>query len=224
MRRLITLVEGVLNELNGYKNDGDFADAKEIIGQGKHNRSALDKFAIFLKQRGFKDVQSGGFGIVFTRPDLPYMIKVFRGDPAYLKFVQFCQGRKDPHLPAFRGKVVLITRGVYAVRVERLTQLDSGLYGLAEKFEEFAHSHMSVEEFIDDASYYGNPQAAALLKANAGVLQTIEALKAHVSRDIRFDLHNGNFMMRGDTIVVSDPFYSESAYQAGSIPDDEEDY
>jgi hypothetical protein len=216
MRKLIDLTnESVLNELQGYR-DGTLDDVQQALTGSTKNHDVLATFQSFLAQKGFKVIHSGGFGIVFSRPDLNYVIKVFLDDPAYLKFLQFCFSSSDPHLPKFRGKLIPILKGrIHAVRMERLNPISSGYGNLISSLEEFAVSHFDPEGFINDCHQYGDPRNMGLLEQNKGVLETLDRLRALETPDIRFDLKPDNFMMRGDVLVVTDPFYSHSAWMRG---------
>jgi hypothetical protein len=216
MRRLIELVdESVLNELQGYR-DGTLGDVQDVLTGSEKNHEALVSFQNFLRQKGFKVIHSGGFGVVFSRPDLNYVIKVFLDDPAYLKFIQFCFGSSDPHLPRFRGKLIPILKGrIHAVRMEHLNPCDQSLGNVIENLGEFAVSHFDPESFLAYCYQYGNPNQATMLEKQQGVLQTLDRLRSLETKDIRFDLKPDNFMMRGNVLVITDPFYSYSAWMRG---------
>lgn len=120
-----SLGEGRLDELRGVRNDPGVQHFQDLMKDDDYNKviRRLDRFKEFttwLSNNNYTPLGNGCFGLVFTRPDLPYAIKIFKNDPAYLKFVELClQRQSDPHLPKFRGKIMRLDDH-FAVRMEKL--------------------------------------------------------------------------------------------------------
>jgi len=91
---------------------------------------------------GGKQIGSGKYGIVYSHPKWPYVIKTFNKDDNYLKFVRFAYKNPYPPFPKFYGppkKIVpFYTREerdkeLYISRIEKLEPLDEGEFDAIDK-------------------------------------------------------------------------------------------
>src|SRR5208283_4736965 len=78
-----------------------------------------------LKDAGYFRLGTGYSGLVFTKPDEKFVLKLFdSSDMAYVEFVTFCLTQpNNPNLPKFRSKLIKITDHYYAIRMERLSTI-----------------------------------------------------------------------------------------------------
>jgi hypothetical protein len=170
--------------LEQYRIKGDIALFKSKTTEANTSTTYDSKWHPTLREimtkYGFSLLGAGIYGAVFGKSGYPYVIKVFRKDVAYMKWIQFALKHQDnPYIPRIRGKVVRIGSTFMAIRLEKLTEsspnLDtSTLYDAADDGDEYA---LQVVDFLE--------QNNKLL-----------------------DLHAGNVMMRGNQMVVIDPFFN----------------
>lgn len=139
-----------------------------------------------MQSRGFATLGSGKYGSVFGHSKYPYVVKVFMKDSAYLRWIKFAMDNKNnPYVPKIRGKVLKITPMIYAIRLEKLTP---GTFT-----GPFAKAYMNWQ---NDPSYQSDDK-------------NIQDILDYFSKNKKLlDLHGENIMMRGDQLVVIDPFYN----------------
>jgi hypothetical protein len=195
MRTLINLCEHQqLDELQGVK-----AHPKRFLSK--------DEFLAYMAERGFEKLGAGHYGAVFDHPAFGgrYVLKVF-SDPAYEAFLEFCATHKSPHLPRVTGKVIKVSQNARMVRLERLepmtrAQADAAdLDGMGDAAWQIAKGEATIDLYPE---YQGSTLFELLiaLERNTGI---------HMSTDL---LGERNFMLRGDTIVVSDPYVGHESFR-----------
>lgn len=195
-----------LNELTGYRGIPEiplFKDAtKEISSYTgiETRKKILGDFLNILKTRGYTPLGNGAFGIAFKSPHLDYVIKIFKNDAAYLAFVEYCLTRSSPHLPKFRGKPLSIDGEHFLVRMEMLTPYNQGNKLLLDisrmcEFFENGGSPSTIKSPIDKNIY----------RKHKSLFDVCYDLFKNTQ--YTYDIHEGNLMMRGDTIVIVDPYY-----------------
>ena len=161
-------------------------DLSSIKSVDTRDTSWMNTVGSLLKSKGFSKLGSGKYGSVFGNPKYPYVLKVFMKDSAYLRWIKFAMDNKDnPYVPEIRGKVVKITPMIYAIRLEKLTPgTFSGPFAQAYSKWQKDSSYKSDDKNIQDVLDY--------FAKNKKLL----------------DLHGENIMMRGNQLVVIDPFYN----------------
>lgn len=143
--------------------------------------------ARILKPYGFHRVGSGKYGSVFVNPDYPYALKIFMKDSAYLRWIVFAKkNSSNPYVPQVRGKVVKITPVIYAIRIEKLSPV----------------KHSAVNEFMAAYSAWKRNGVAPRDPALAAVFEDFK------KNEKLLDIHGENLMMRGNQLVVIDPYYN----------------
>lgn len=169
------------NELTSFRSRVKGISAVDTRDSSWGN-SLLDMFGKY----GFKLLGSGKYASVFGSEKYPYVIKVFMKDSAYLRWIKFAMDNKNnPYVPKIRGKVIKITPMIYAIRLEKLSP--GYLTGkFAEEYRKWSmdNNHKSDDKNIQDILDY--------FKKNKDLL----------------DIHSENVMMRGDQLVIIDPFYN----------------
>lgn len=150
-----------------------------------------------MRDHGFQAGGTGKYGSVFIHRDLPYIIKIFMKDTAYLTWLNYCFKRQNnPYVPKIRGKVVKLTNTFFAVRLERLTWNEQ----VADKFiREIEASAFDVPKdlYLQDIAFYINQHRKL------------------------YDIHHSNVMARGNQPVLIDPFYNW--YKDGKFTIDPDD-
>ncbi|RYD65188.1 MAG: hypothetical protein EOP83_07935 [Verrucomicrobiaceae bacterium] len=195
MRDLMRLVESQqLDELQGVKGHAQAAAPLD----------SHDAVIDYLESKGFKRLGDGEYGGVFDHPSFKgrYVLKVFR-DPMYEAFLGYCAKHpQNPHLPKIVGKVMPIGKLAHMVRIERLQDMPKQLF-----------VNLKLDRIVASLEWppTSHPEQMALQNAiqqgNLHSLYTtlMSLTQAKPGRG-RIDLHYGNFMLRGETIVISDPY------------------
>lgn len=191
-----------LNELRGIKKDfGPDDSAKQV-----------------LTRYGFEQIGFGTYGTVWAHPKLDYVLKTFsQQDKAYLNWVAFCsQHKNNPHIPKFiSAKPLLLATGIYAVRMERLAPAQFNYERLVGNISKLVSDCIydrpdikTVEDVVEHIeTKYGSSLAylksfvndTPLLEAILLIVEFIRSGQGHPDINIR------NIMLRGDTMVFTDP-------------------
>lgn len=156
-----------------------------------------------LNKSGYRSLgRPSRFGQVFHKDGDKSILKLFSlHDHAYPKFVDLCRRTDNPHFPRFSRSSIVIKGTPYcAVKTELLTEGNYKLVYIAEFFQAFVHdfeTRFKVYQTGCEDYLQGDPTMAA----------AFQLLKNTFGHDptIKFDLHYGNMMMRGETVVISDP-------------------
>ncbi|RYD59602.1 MAG: hypothetical protein EOP83_20565 [Verrucomicrobiaceae bacterium] len=190
MRNLINLVEGeTLNELQGTKAHPKSFPTKEA-------------FYRYMEQMGFELIGAGLSGAVFDHPKFQgrYIMKLF-ADAEYEHFVHWVmdQSVQNEHLPRFYGKLIKVSQNGRLIRMERLAPLPKarrrGLMRLIN----------AAVEVIQGQTDYDTASAWFTEDDDESLFDTLMAVLKEGGPETD-DLHEQNVMMRGNTIVVTDPW------------------
>ena len=186
------------------------SDVYDFIAPG-HQSS--DDWHKILTGHGFSQLGNGLYATVWEHPKFPYVLKIFRShDEAYKHWVKFCMDHNDnPHFPKFVStKVWPITRNVSAVRMEKLTKFNN------EDYPDFVKSIYNLDisqiivndkwEVVDQLGYQKPPSWDEYCAAHPLWIPALKMTDEFIKRyRYRKDMHKGNFMMRGNDIVITDP-------------------
>lgn len=195
----------------------------EISRKLKRSMGGSD-LANVLHQNGWTPLGHGFEAGVAEHPRKSYVLKIFPKDSAYVHFVHMVQSHpQNPHFPRFSRYVRPVPGTEYAyVRMEKLTkmlpydltQFPSLLCLLDEMW--FTHAPHAQPPYWIRSSVSWDPHtvdAEGLIDCNQEAItpQEKQAIQL-VSNKIKeigwhhVDLHSGNFMMRANTWVITDPF------------------
>lgn len=181
--------------------------------------SSIQDARYILKNHGYKVLGVGSFATVFAKPDDPWVLKLFsKYDTGYLKFINLSNTMKgNPHIPKFRGKLINVNDNYYAIRMEKLDPV--ALLTLTPEQKETIIKFFWLVDILHQRthnadSFHGMypikklkermPKILELLKEQPKLLPTLKKIvKTGTSRE--FDLGDSNIMLRGDTIVITDP-------------------
>jgi hypothetical protein len=199
----------------------------------KTNIKDLKAPRAILHRYGWEVLGTGLNAAVAQHPDKPYVLKLFESDLGYLKFIQFIEANKgNKHLPVINKTVKKIpgTRLSF-VRMERLTPIteqdlwknylsDMTYIGLLAVKNDLLIA-FSTQRNIVDALNARNINTTVLRKVKfddvwtafkdkptASWMDISEKLVDFAdSNGIDFlDIHSQNFMLRNNTLVITDPF------------------
>lgn len=178
-------------------------------------RARLQQWA---KSKGFKAIGNGAYGKVFyseKNPDI--VIKVF-SDKSYKFWYKIVKenGFDNPYYPKFKGSPVKIGDGLWAVRMEKLSPLESRDGFLISQISmyttylaktsygiEYLRSHLSSKDYklIDSI------KKEAITENLEELINTLLFALSKGENSLKYllDLHQGNFMRRGKQLVLVDP-------------------
>lgn len=148
---------------------------------------------------GYEKIGSGSWGNVFSKPGDPLVLKLFHpGDQAYTDFVSLAmQNQNNPHFPKFHGKMIKVTDDYNAIRMERLTPNKS------RELTELLEDYLLV---LDGSSeYVSRLKLWPLLLKNPKLKKACTLIAKKLLNTHYLDLQPENIMMRGNTIVFTDP-------------------
>jgi hypothetical protein len=150
-----------------------------------------------LRELGWNRIGAGSFARVFEHPKYPLVLKIFTSkDKCYIKFLKYIQQNStNPYLPKIRGKILKLNRDFYAVRLEKLEPVDKRVWDnqYDPMFYDFAELNFNYEKI--KARY---PKYKELWKTMVDIKK---------DTNCNLDIHSGNFMMRGNQIVLIDPVW-----------------
>lgn len=159
-----------------------------------------DRAEWILINAGYKHLGRGGQGAAFQKPGAPYVVKLFDArDKAYLTFIRVAMANTDnPHFPKFFGKPIKITDDYWAMRIEPLRRSFGYFYeiGLIDRYITNEDDRAEDSDAFEYVSQQPELQAAC---------DIIVMLIRHSQHDFICDVHQSNVMLRGSTLVLSDP-------------------
>lgn len=175
----------------------------------------------FLNDLGWVQFGDGNWSMVFKKTGINYIIKVFNNDSCYLAFINFAQNNSSPHYPKFRGKIMKVAGTDFmAVRMETLSPLldkeylDPGFAAWIYQEYQF-RKNRRINGILNSVFGLSLDRREALPKIkdeaeawafrNKSFAEALSNLKS-VQGKCYVDLHQDNFMKRGNTWVVIDPF------------------
>ena len=181
------LYERIIDELKKPAEINKFkSDAAGLTGVDTRDNSWRMNLNDYMQQHGFSKYGSGKYASVYGNPEYPYAIKIFQKDSAYFRWLKFSlENRNNPYVPKIKGKVIRITPLVFAIRLEKLSP-----GGMNDEFEQ------EYESWLSDPNYK---------TSDPNLQQVFDFFE--INRKL-MDLHSQNYMMRGNQVVIIDPFYN----------------
>lgn len=189
-----------------------------------------------LTAHGWRSLGIGVEGAVAEHPKKSYVLKIFTEDSAYRHFVEFVQqNQSNPHLPKFSRYVRQIPGLPFMyVRMEKLKSISENLLlkkymnhllmlnlmGQMHEMETLPGDlHDTVQEWcgnhgFDLVDLTDSDVQSHIFEAAGGyppdswshVLDLLALNSLGHEIDV-WDLHAGNFMLRGKTLVIADPYF-----------------
>ena len=161
-----------------------------------------------IKKGKYRRIGSGAYADVYAKSKADkQVIKVgeVKRNKGYLGYLRMLAKQKthNPFTPKITEVVFYTMRGedaYFVVKMERLTRLPDRLESVVDWFE----------EELDDRCYgsYALRVLGIQEKLPLNLKNLLKLLrKAEVASKGRFDMHYGNFMMRGKQIVCTDPLF-----------------
>lgn len=181
---------------------------KDIITETSRPDSRLLAHEVLLKA-GYDVLGSGCYASIYEKPGASYVLKLFDSvDTAYLAFLRLAQANSsNPHFPKLFKKPVLVAPGYFAIRMEKLSTYhgDPELFKIYMIYRDY--------KFKDPTSHYANRMGDAeeLFYENPSLKEALDLLIDNMPGDCLIDMQPTNVMVRGTTIVFTDPYKNEKA-------------
>lgn len=154
-----------------------------------------------LQNAGYRRLGNGSFGAVYQKPGNPYVLKVFTpADKAYLDFLALARAHADnPHFPRFFGKIVPVTPAYSAIRMERLEPYTDDPLLIADYFD--------LRDWSPDNNYGAMRRGEAIeyMESHPQLREACDLIMDHLTPKYRIDIKPDNLMLRGKTVVLTDP-------------------
>jgi hypothetical protein len=169
----------------------------------------MDNAQQILTKAGYKQIGAGWYADVYAKPDADHILKLFSvTDTAYPKFVNMTIQNPNIHFPKFKGKLMKVNEHYYAIRMEKLTSFDKTT-DIAGEIEDYIGGYANYGKSWPETDVRGKEVTeviAELEKTQPGITKACDLI-SHLIRSgaAGLDLHHGNLMMRGNTIVFTDP-------------------
>lgn len=159
-----------------------------------------------LNNSGYEQIGRGHFAKIYAKRGSDHVLKLFAShDMSYPRFVNMTIQNPNTHFPQFKGKMMKITDTYYAIRMEKLSpisvnSLDQSILKLMREY---------INHQVDD-SFRPFPRMetmSRLEKMQPGITEACDGVAELLKQGgaISLDLHSGNVMKRGNTLVIIDP-------------------
>ena len=186
------------------------------------------KWDVFLRKNGWKKLGNGSFSAVYGKAGLTYVLKVpFVRDGPWMNYANYCKKNKsNPHVMKISFIKEESSNHFFIAAIERLQPFPriggrSMAEYAAEVLQQLADRPLAtVKKKLEiriknlHSPTWGN-QMPAGPKKQADWLQTIllpqldklAKVVEYLGKNGQLDLHDGNIMMRGNTVVIIDPWF-----------------
>ena len=212
---------------------------QELTGVKKYSKltgkALINKL---YREHKIKAIGQGAYAVVFEHPSWNYVLKIFQDDPCYLAFIKWVKAQaENEHLP----KIVRSPKRVssfftrpsahqefYGVKLERLEELTFEQRDLLDDLDRYLNKILNKLKAKEDPSdvikWFSTKVKVSIDDLEdkiqiSTLLTTILEIDASMGGGCALDLHVGNFMRRGSTIVIIDPFYGYGELEPTLIND-----
>lgn len=207
---------------------------QDFLSHPIHNSKDQFQWMEDFVDSGGQVMGMGNYGSVYAHPKWPYVVKTFKEDSPYIRFMRWAHNNPHSAFPKMFGKPKAVippyTRDwgagddrFFAVRLEKLKPISYETYGIFQKYHKpiarYFHMMGDPDEFNRQ---YPDPQSKQeFINNGKEMLSTIpenviKAIEGYYSlylanREFNFgdeDLHQGNMMVRDNgEIVLTDPLW-----------------
>lgn len=195
----------------------------ELQAPLSHYKSALgNKWATpyqlidFLEKEGYKHLGSGYFANVYAKPGESFVLKLMRSDvkgDCYSSYIKALQRNQSPHLPRV-GRIRIYNENLenewHIIPLERLQTAslkdllsrDDGRMVLAfAKLANPDHYHLRGIQVGGEAQNVYDTLSPKYPK----LVEALNFIQNKFHGVCEIDIHEDNIMLRGNTIVITDP-------------------
>ena len=173
-------------------------------------RPGQGKAEYMLEKAGYEKLGYGVSGVVYAKPGEDHVLKLFRSwDKSYKLFVNFTLQHPNIHYPKFKGKMMKITDEYYAIRMEKLTPITHDYDRLMVRTMKDYITQRIADNFreidLDNAPWWVRDMEKLETK-QPGITEVCEELAKFINEtQAGLDLQPANVMLRGNTLVITDP-------------------
>ncbi len=155
-----------------------------------------------LKKHGWVWLSQGGFSELYENPKYRYVLKLYANeDIAYTQFIAFTRQYPSPHWPKFIGLPVKVTKDYSAIRIERLRPLL--------RSDTAINVVQTMNSYLNDLFYKKAARWVEKIREWPSMFQALDDLYYHLvqpdEEGIAVDISLSNTMLRGKTLVLTDP-------------------
>jgi hypothetical protein len=159
-----------------------------------------------LLNAGYKRLGSGCFADVYHKEGASYVLKLFvPADKAYLDYIKLVQANPNEHFPKFVGKLIRVTPDYYAIRTELLepfiydkeTEKKIDMIGGYLYFSKIPPTRPEKIETFKIIQKWMNK--------NSSLKDACDLIAKRLLKKYHEDVSANNIMLRGNTIVLTDP-------------------
>lgn len=171
-------------------------------------RPTIDQAKEILAKAGYELIGSGFESLVYKKADSPYVLKLLDAQAvAYMDFISLVKANPNPHFPKFKGNLINVLPGYYyAIRMEHLTPYTLGreVIRTIERYTtQLARTGGIVQNV--DPSVLDAFNELEKTQPDIGEAAWLIATKLLINPNYHSDMFDQNFMMRGTTLVFTDP-------------------
>lgn len=194
---------------------------QELLGIKKYTDDTIGAFLNRMIRDKKIKVRNGSFAFVVIPTDTDYVYKVWTHDDGWWEYLEYIGDHPgNEHLLRTKGRIKKIKftfkrpedfdTDLHVVKLEKLAELetDPEAYGQVKGLMLFLRKHNvhkltkddipKIQEWIREKEFV-EPPPASFIETTIDVLQS-----AVISIG---DFHTGNVMLRGKTLVITDPYY-----------------
>ena len=159
-----------------------------------------------LTDHGYQRVGSGTYAVVWGKPDSKTVLKLVKNeDKAYMDFVKLALKHQDnPHFPRFSSKVIRLNDNYKAIRMERLVAGKGAEDNFRSMNAYIIERYISIKGNLSGVADYVREDINKLFDQYPQMKAACDLIIANLSYH-QNDLHPGNVMFRGNTMVITDP-------------------
>ena len=172
-----------------------------------------EEYERVLRQAGFCHIGGGLYAEVYGLPGTDWVVKATRGDTSYIKFLHFVRQLPCELFPHIYDHFEITPEDGYLWTVTVLEKLDNL------RTRNDANTLANVAHFVASKSmskgsqyfWWGDePDQSSLSGDFLAACELLGEYAAEVNktaaRHLNLDLHSGNIMLRGEQMVITDPF------------------
>lgn len=180
---------------------------QQIVERGNQDASLGERLMMFIKQKGFTLIGSGKYARVYGSASSPFVIKIFRNDPCYTKFLSLAAKANNPHFSRLLSVPKRLNDQDTMVKIENLSKASSQNVALIKRisqgFSQFYDSRVRGQ----DSSALDAKLAEWVKGVDPKLVEAVKLLHDVFGRDgCYLDMDSANIMQRRDgTVVIIDP-------------------
>lgn len=209
---------------------------QELLGVKALKNKTAGQILKQIKAKNGVTMYRGVYGIVLSHPEWDHVLKLFPKDDCYMDFLKFCKTHSSPHLPkVIKGPIELtpffldkneqpvknLISKYHAVKLEKLApfpkEQGTEMYNAAFIICTDGNLHAAYRQALKDGNvdavlksytdaYKEHGRVTNLKKYKSFLDMMVKALDSMDKGKCKPDVHIGNLMLRGKTIVIVDPY------------------